>query len=323
MMTGSARENANITIDAGMQRVIDRCTAFSPEKRYASIGQVRQALSGAGRPVGRIDPRILVPIVLAAVMLLWAGFAVGRFTEWLRPVQKTEFQEALIERAVRLQLGKEKGDLTKEDLAQVKQIYIYGTEAFADPELFYQCTVDTSTQGPIRSLDDLALLPGLEEVHIIHQLYVDTSGLAGHPRLYTVELKHMRLSGAAPIADIPGLRHAILFSTHLSDVTALENCPWLETLDIGRNNIKSLAQIGSHPNVTSLGLMWLEMDDVNDIARRMPKVQAVTLQHSAIGDLSGLKALPALQAVYVLEEQADAVRELFRDTNVQVNVTEN
>ena len=323
MVTGSARENGNITINGDLQRIIDRCTAFAPEQRYADIGEVRRALETVGRRKRRVDPKAVAALALAAILLLCAGFAAGRYTDWLRPVPKIAFQEPLIERAARLWIGKEDGPLTEEDLAQVSQLYIFGTEAFGEPEPFYHCDVATSTEGPIRTLDDLKLLPNLEEVHIAHQGYVDTAGIAGLTKLYTVELKHMRLSGVAAIADVPGLKHAILFCDGLSDVTALERCPWLETLDIGLNDIHALAQVGRYPKVKSLGFMWLEMDDVDDIADRLPRVQAVMLQHGNIKDLSGLKALPDLEAVYVLEDQADAVRALFEGTDVQINITEN
>ena len=323
MVTGSVRENRNITIDAALQNVIDRCTAFSPDDRYKEIRQVRQGLYRVGKRSARIRPKRAVLWLAAAVLLMLGGFAVGRYTNWFRPSQKTVFAEPLIEEAVRLMAGKENGTLTAEDLAEVKRLYIYGTEAFADAEAFDACKVDTSTQGPIRTLDDLALLPGLEELHIGRQGYVDVSGVAGLARLYTVDLKHMRISGAAPIADAPGLRHAILFDTGLTDVTALENCPWLETLDVGLNAITALKQIGAHPNVRSLGLMWLEMDNVDDLAAYLPKVQAVTLQHGHIGDMSGLRELPDLEAVYVLKEQEEEVKKVFAGTDVEIRITEN
>ena len=322
MVTGSVRENRNIAIDPGLQRVIDRCTAFSPGARYRDIGQVRRALQDAGKG-RRPNLRAIVAGALAALLLLCAGFAAGRYTDWLKPQPKIAFREPLIERAARLWIGKETSPLTAEDLEGVRQLYIYGNEAFGEPDPFYRCSVDQSTEGPIRTLDDLSLLPNLEELHIVHQGYVDVTGIAGLAKLYTVELKHMRLSGVAPIADAPGLKQAVLFCDGLSDVTALQNCPWLETLDIGLNHITSLAQVGYHPNVTSLGLMWLELDNVDDIALRLPKVQAVTLQHGTIRDLSGLKALPDLEAVYVLEEQAEAVKALFEGTDVKVNIAEN
>ena len=323
LVTGNVRANGNISIDPDLQRIIDRCTAFAPEQRFSDIGEVKRALETVGRRKRRFDPRAIAALALAAILMLCAGFAVGRYTDWLRPVEKIAFQEPLIEQAARLWIGKESGPLTEEDLAQVKQLYIFGDQAFGEADPYNQCDVAASASGPIHKLDDLKLLPNLEEVHIAHQGYVDTAGLASMAKLYTAELKHMRLSGVAAIADVPGLRHAILFCDGLSDVTALERCPWLETLDIGLNDIRSLSQVGSHPNVKNLGLMWLELDDVDDIARMLPKVKAVTLQHGSIKDLSGLKALPDLEAVYVLQEQADAVSALFTGTDVQINITEN
>ena len=323
LVTGSVRPNGNIVIDGDLQRVIDRCTAFAPDERYADIGQVRQALDRVGSGRRRVRPGIIIGALIAAILLLLAGFAVGRHTDWFRSAVKLTFREPLIEQAARLSIGKPQGTLSEEDLAQVTKLYIYGDQAFADIEPFNRCDVATSVEGPIRTLDDLKLMPNLEEVHIVHQGYVDTTGIAGMARLYTVELKHMRLSGVAAIADAPQLKHAILFCDGLSDVTALEKCPWLETLDIGLNDITSLARVGSYRSVKNLGLTWLELDNVDDIAQRFPRARAVMLQHGNIRDLSGLKALEDLAAVYVLEDQADAVRALLAGTDVQINITKN
>ena len=55
----------------------------------------------------------------------------GRYTEVLKPRPQVVFAEPVIERAARLQLGKEKGALTPEDLQQITHLYIYGSEAYA------------------------------------------------------------------------------------------------------------------------------------------------------------------------------------------------
>lgn len=323
LVTGSDRENGNISTDPDLQHIIDRCTAFAPQQRFSDVGEVRRALESVGRRKRRFDPRAAVALALAAILMLCAGFAVGRWTDWLRPVERISFQEPLIEKAARLWIGKEQGALTEEDLARVTHLYIFGDQAFGEADPYNQCDVGSCVGGPIRTLDDLQLLKNLQEVHIAHQGYVDATGIAGMPKLYTVDLRHMYLSGIAAIADSPGLKHAFLPCNGLSDVTALQKCRWLETLDIGLNDIPSLNQVGSYPNVTSLGFTWLNMDNVDDIAQRFPKAKVVTLQHTSIRDLSGLKALPNLEAVWVLNEQADAVRALFEGTDVQVNVTEN
>lgn len=323
MVTGSTKDNPNVTINPQVQKVIDRCTAFSPEERYHNATEIKQDLQKAK---DRRHPVSGKKFLIAAALLLCAllcGFALGRFTDVLRPVPKISFSEPLIEQAVRLQLGKEDGLLTFQDLLRVKQLYIFGDEVYLDPDLFYRQSVDEHTEGSLRTLEDLRLLENLEEIHIHRQGYVDISGIADLTHVYTVDLKHMRISGMQPIARLTRLKHAILFDCGLSDVTALENCPWLETLDIGRNDLTDLRQVGFHPNMRSLGLMWLSMKNVDDIAQRVPKLQAVTLQHGQIKDLSGLKALPELEAVYVLKEQLDAVSGLFAGTDVEIQVTEN
>ncbi len=322
MMTGSVRENKNIRMDGEMQKIIDRCTAFSPDDRYAHILQVKDALSGVGKHPRRISLKAAAACVLAGMLFLCAGFAAGRYTDWFRPAAKIAFQEPLIEQAVRLETGRESGALTEEDLSQVKRIYIYGTEALADPDEYFSRSIDNARRGPVRTLDDLELLPNLEEVRITYQGYVDVTAMAGLPQLQTVELKHMRISGIAPIADVPRLREASLFDTKLTDVTPLENCSWLESLDIGLNAIESTAQIGSYPNVRSLGLMWMELENLDGMAERFPKVQAVALEHAEIQDLSGLKDLPELETVYALPEQADELETLFEGTDVQLIIDE-
>ena len=324
LITGSIHENRNITVNADIQRVIDRCTSFSPEARYADIAEVRRALKAVRTRTPRWPMSAVLALLAVAALCLCAGFAAGRFTEWLKPVPKITFAEPLIERAARLQLGKETGALTEDDLAQVKSLYIFGGEAFSSVEQYVGQRVDDHAEGPIRTLDDLALLPNLESVFIGRQGYVDVSGLAWLARAESVELKHMRISGVQPLAHISRLKYAVLFDTGVSDVTALEACPWLETLDVGLNGITSLAGIGSHPNVRNLGMMWNSLDDFDGVAERLPNLKTLTLQHGSCRDLSGLADAPRLAVVYVLREQEAAVREaLAGRPDVEIAVTEN
>ena len=132
------------------------------------------------------------------------------------------------------------------------------------------------------------------------------------------------ISSVQPLAHISRLKYAVLFDTGVSDVTALEACPWLETLDVGLNGITSLAGIGSHPNVRNLGMMWNFLDDFDGVAERLPNLKTLTLQHGSCRDLSGLADAPRLAVVYVLREQEAAVREaLAGRPDVEIAVTEN
>ena len=322
LVTGSIRENPNVTFNAQLQKVIRRCTAFSPEERYHDASEIKADLRKALRPRW-IPAKTLLIVAALLLCALGAGFALGTCTDLLRPVPTIVFSVPLMERAARLQLGKESGALTQEDLAQVRTIYIYGSEAYADPALYYQQDVARHAEGPLRTLEDVRLLPNLEELHVVRQGDLDVSAVTELTHLYTLEIKHTRISGVQPIAHLARLRYAGLFDCGVTDVTALENCPWLETLDIGHNDLTDFRQIGAHPSVRSVNLMWLNMKNLDDIAQRMPKLRVIYLQHSAIKDLSGLKALPALEEVYVLPEQFDAVSALFAGTDVEVRVTDN
>lgn len=322
MVTGSPKKNANISADPAIENIIDRCTAFTPEQRYNDISEVKKALNGAERHKHRISIKAIAACVLIAVIMLGAGIVAGIFINKASEQESITFKEPMIEKAVRIWIGKQEGTLTSEDLDKVDRLYIYGTRAFDDPDKYYECSVDTTIEGTLHTLDDLKMLKNLEELYIVHQGYVDASGISGLVKLSKIEFKHMRLSNVSAIADVPNLKQAILFGTGLSDVTALENCPWLETLDIGFNDISSLNRVGHYPNVKNLGLMWLEMDNVDNITEYFPKVQNVTLQYGKFRDLSGLKDLNKLESVAILTDQKDAVEPLFEGTDVKINIVE-
>ena len=324
MMTGSIRENKNITINADVQRIIDHCTAFSPDARCADAAVVRREVRAVKKNGPLLSLRTLLTLTLTALVFLGAGFAVGRYTEVLKPRPQVVFAEPLIERAARLQLGRETGALTPEDLKQVSCLYIYGSEAYTDLEQLTAQRVDDHAEGSIHTLDDLKMMPGLTRVHIVRQGQVDVSGLSELEHLHTLELKHMRISDLQPIADNDRLQYLVLFDTGLSDVTALEACPWLTVLDIGLNDLMSLDAIGSYPSLHTLNLMWLKLYDVNGIEQRMPRLETVMLQHSEILDLSGLKALKNLRTVEVLPSQAEEVRLALSDRpDVEIRVVDN
>ena len=303
------------------QRVIDRCTAFSPDDRPQSIGEVRALLKA--KPIKkRLSPIRLFSLLLAALLLLGAGFALGRYTNRETSVSAV-FSEPLVERAVRDQLGlAPQRPIAREALAQVRQIYIFGTETFSDPDAFYRRTIDESTRGSLSSLNDLALLPNLEEIHIVYQGDLDVSALATLQNLQTVEIKHARISSIAPIASIQGLKNAILFDAGLSDVTPLQLCSSLEALDIGLNPIPDMAHVGNYPAVRSLTLRWMRMDSLDGI-ENLPQLRAVSLQQSEIGDLAALRKLEKLEKVYVLQSQEPAISALLKDRSVEIIVTEN
>ena len=321
LMTGNIRPNQNVKIDPDIQRVIDRCTAFSPEQRCADIRQVRSELKKASQNKPKISRRTLLGLILTAILSVCAGFLIGRFTDILRPVPEVfpvAFTEQLIEAAARASLGLDNGtELTLDDLSEVKRIYVYGNKVYTDPDEFYSQDRADHTRGNIHTLDDLKLLPNLEELHIVYQGNINIAALSQMEKLTYIELKHVRLADIYPLTDIRMLREAVLFDTGLSDFSALSACHWLESLDVGYNPVSDMKQIGEHPYLRSLCLRRLQMETLDGI-EEMPNLRGVTLAQSKIGDLSALTKLPKLEQVYATPELLDTLRLLLDGSNTEI-----
>ena len=91
-------------------------------------------------------------------------------------------------------------------------------------------------------------------------------------------------------------------------------------LNLGHNDINSLEQVGRSSGLRYIWLSFLKMDDVDDIAERFPNLELIGIGHSQINDMSGLLKLEKLEKIDVLEEQADAVADLFKGKNIEINI---
>ncbi len=75
LLTGSVRANPNVKVYAPLQKIIDRCTAFTPEKRFRDMTSVRRALLAANPRSQLIRQAIFT---LAGALLLALLFLGGR-----------------------------------------------------------------------------------------------------------------------------------------------------------------------------------------------------------------------------------------------------
>lgn len=326
LVTGSVQANPNISMDPVLQQVIDKCTAFSPEERYNSIHQVRAALRNVGKRSVKPDAKALACIAAVVVLFLGLGFVLGRFTGIFRretPPAAVIFDEPLIEKSVRLQLGVEESTvLTTEMLQNVRQLFIYGSEAYAEQDEFFMQDRAFHQQGPIRSLNDLEKLPNLERLFMVFQGQVDISALGRLKNLEYIELKHMQLYDVSPLSEVLSLHGAVLFDTGVSDVTALEACHWLDTLDVGHNPIHDMEHIGSFLYLQTLSLRGLEMLNLSGI-EKMPSLKGLTLAQTKIDDLSALREVSWLEKVYVTPDLETAVSDAVEGTGIEVVIIEN
>ncbi len=73
LLTGSTRENKMIRVYKPLQKIIDKCTAFAPEKRYSEIGQVKKHLLQANPAVQRKRTVLRIACALAVCLILCLG----------------------------------------------------------------------------------------------------------------------------------------------------------------------------------------------------------------------------------------------------------
>lgn len=300
-----------------LRRIVQRCTAFAPEGRYASAAKLKAALLSADGHRQKSALRWACS-VLACAACLCAGFAVGRYTDVcpaFLAAAGVSFEEPLVKQAVRLALGKQEHDpIAERDLLSVTELYIYGdqaldsAEAYADAAQRWAQNDGTVRNGGIRSLGDLAMLKNLRGARIAVQDIRDLAPLGELRALQQVDLRHNPIEDVAPLASLPALRDLCLFGTRVSDLSALSSCPTLESLDVGKTSAASMA---AFTGITSLRSLHMRQASLKTLAgiEAFTHLEQIGLGDVADGDLSPLLSLPRLKEAQLdagLREAAEA-----------------
>lgn len=306
MLTNETDVKKAKILNKRLESIVQKCTAFSPEERFFTAFSVKKALLNAD---AHNRKRIIRFCLGAALMLLClcAGFGLGRYTDlFLIPIsaKDMQFQEPLIEQAVRLQLGKGMEEtITPEELEAVKGIYIFGDavalsrEPFADGLTSERARIP---RGDIRMLADVSLLPSLEELLVNYQEFVSIEPLSGARDLVTLDIRHTRVSDVSPLANMSALQSLNLYDTNVTDVTILDTCPRLKYLDLGDTLIRSPEDIGGRASLVFLSLKRLSLDNLNGL-EAFSHVETLEMQGTIVSNLSPLLNMPALRFV-VLDE---------------------
>jgi hypothetical protein len=307
LLTGETEIKTAVTKigNKNLRRIVQKCTAFAPENRYASAVQVKKALLLAD---GQKQTKLLQTLcaVLAGTFLLISGFVVGRYTEFSPAFLASpgvHFEEPLVEQAVRSVLNIEGSELiTEEELLNVTELYIYGDQAagnYAEFEAIGQHMAlndGTVHNGGISSLKDLARLKNLRRLNIALENISDLSPLEELAELEEITLKHNPVEDISPLAKLPSLRELFIYDTHVADLSVLSTCPALEKIDVGQTNITSLTALTGIKSLTDLYAKDIMLESLAGI-ENYPYLQHVSFSRIADGDLSPLMKLPQLKEV--------------------------
>ena len=301
-----------------LEKVIARCTAFDPEKRFADVRQVERALLAA-EPRARRKRSFLISAA-AMFLLILAVVGIGAFA---RGREKTVvFSQSLIEQAVRLNLGLgERDKITADLLEQVTGIYIVADTAYPDADDFYPAigrwyAQGQSVRGEISNLEDLRRMPNLEQVCIVAQELSDISALQAMSKLNKVEFKHNYITDIGVLAGMDHLTSVGINDNPVRDISPLAECPNLAFLDLC--NVRSydatvVQRLGnfdlldiSNPtdsyryldgkSILDLRIAWTGLDDLH-VLDRVTRLERLYIDHSQVSDLSPLKRHTGLKTL--------------------------
>lgn len=308
-------------------RVVKRCTAFSPDKRYASADKVRADLLNAD---GHRQKRIIrwACAVLACVVCFCAGFALGRYTDFSPAFSASDgmtFKEPLVEQAVRLTLQKHADEpIENKDLLSVTELYIYGDKAAANAQEFDELgqhmpmNDGVLKNGGITSLQDLTKLKNLKAIRIAMEDISDLSPLSGLTALEMIDLRHNPIADISALAALPMLRDLCLFETRVSDLSSLSACSMLENIEVGKTQVKSIDALKGITSLKSLSMMQTPLKTVLGI-EALSRLEKLRLPAVADGDLRPLLDLPQLKEVFLDETLRQAAEEELKDASFSVN----
>ena len=83
LLTGSPRQNKNVRVYRPLEKIISKCTAFDPAKRYSDINQVKRALLAANpQSQGLRIAGIVVAALVVFGLLGFAGVQIYRAVTW-------------------------------------------------------------------------------------------------------------------------------------------------------------------------------------------------------------------------------------------------
>lgn len=305
-----------------LDKVIARCAAFDPQKRYADVRQVKRALVAA-----RPEERGKRGVLCFAAAVLVAVLAVAGLTAAVRGRRaRVSFQEPLVEQAVRMNLGlEEQTPVTQDMLAQVTGIYIVADAAYPDADEFYPAisrwyAEGNKVHGTLRTLEDLAGMLELAQVCVVAEELKSLAPLEGLGKLNKVECKHNYITDISVLAGMDRLTSVGINDNPVEDLSPLTKCPNLAFLDLcGVRNydpavIEELGNLDlldiSNPTssyehlagkrILDLRVAWTGLRDLH-VLDEVSHLERLEIDHTDVTDLAPLAVHTGLKVLKISE----------------------
>ncbi|MBN2882516.1 MAG: hypothetical protein JXN10_03240, partial [Clostridia bacterium] len=169
---------------------------------------------------------------------------------------------------IRKIIGKAEGDITKEDLAQVRFLGINGSFVRSLEGVQY-CTNLSNiniANNPISDLSPIENLTKMTSIIANDCLITDISPISG----FTL-MEHLALSGNpvrdfSPLASMTKMNYLELTNTYIEDITALSGMTSLERLYLWQTNVVDISPLANCVNLYELYLSETNVTDCTALA---------------------------------------------------------
>lgn len=294
LVTGGYDALVKSSVSPGMDRLIARCTAFDPARRYQSISSLRRGLKLVQYRKFLRGGGIASAIVVCLLIVLLG----------LQPTASVAFSSPLLEQAVRQELKlSSREPIPSARLGEITELIVCGQEVMTKEvhekvkwtrHDLYQTVVP---RGDILDLHDLAKLTNLHTLVLDYQHIEDISPLADLP-LEELSLTGNRIVDLSPLADSKTLTKLEVSQNPIADSTVFSKLPSLVNVSLNQTNITSLESFsGSYvenlnvweapitdytPLTTCKNLHTLEINGLSDASLEMV-LQLTSLRQLSLG----------------------------------------
>ena len=185
-----------------------------------------------------------------------------------------------LEREVRRKLGKDKGNITPGDLAQIKSINLANNVKVhqIDPCIFPMFTSLKDLflgSGEYDDLTPLQKLTTLESLRISFSVVKDLRPIEGLKRMDRLDVSHTLVGDEEfkSVASFVNLTELMLDETAIGDITPVANLKKLERISMKKTQVKSLAPLSQ---IRSLKFIYIADTQITDITPVQPLLSSGT-----------------------------------------------
>lgn len=209
--------------------------------------------------------RLFAAPILSAALLITpvvdgnarTAYAEGSYSGAAAATDEVSFPDAYLEKAIRAELGKSSGPITKEDMLNLRQIS--------------RDNIDPAIIEGIRDLTGLEYATNLQTLNIWANGPRDTgiqdlSPLRNLTNLTYVVLMNNQIRDLSPLQNLVNITDLNLFGNQIQDITPLQNMTQIQDLNLNNNQIRDLSPLRNlHVANTALHLAVNDIEDLSPV----------------------------------------------------------